>query len=402
MMSPTEARQLFLQSLSTKIPSVHRSELERLISPTMICPFEIEISESVLSQAKKFASSIFKLREATSYQKYFAANAVDTGNKSVMICYDFHLTEDGNLKLIEANTNAAFLGLGLVLNESRGIQNPISNFSYDSLFKMFETDFRLFQDKIKLTKTSTTNRSAKNPDAKIRRLAIVDDHPPQQRMYSEFLFFKSFFEARNIEVDVLDLAELDPLKYDLIYNRLADFHLMNPESAKLRQAYVNMDVCVSPNPLDYALLADKHRMIDWMTADLKQFGLSDEDALNIQSKIPGAKAFFENDLEEIWANRKNLFFKPTRSYGSKQTYRGAKISRKTFDEIKNADFIAQDYIPASEIQIQLEGTLMKLKYDLRFYVYQDKVQHVLARVYQGQVTNLQTPFGGFAPIKIKT
>jgi len=39
------------------------------------------------------------------------------------------------------------------------------------------------------------------------------------------------------------------------------------------------------------------------------------------------------------------------------------------------------------------------KYDLRFFAYADRVQHVVARVYQGQVTNFATPLGGFARVQ---
>ena len=40
------------------------------------------------------------------------------------------------------------------------------------------------------------------------------------------------------------------------------------------------------------------------------------------------------------------------------------------------------------------------KFDLRFYVYRDALQLMVARVYQGQVTNLRTPGGGFAAVRV--
>ena len=39
-----------------------------------------------------------------------------------------------------------------------------------------------------------------------------------------------------------------------------------------------------------------------------------------------------------------------------------------------------------------------LKFDLREYVYNGRVQSVAARMYQGQTTNFRTPGGGFAPV----
>ena len=39
-----------------------------------------------------------------------------------------------------------------------------------------------------------------------------------------------------------------------------------------------------------------------------------------------------------------------------------------------------------------------LKFDLRCYAYDGRVQFTAARLYQGQTTNFRTPGGGFAPV----
>ena len=39
-----------------------------------------------------------------------------------------------------------------------------------------------------------------------------------------------------------------------------------------------------------------------------------------------------------------------------------------------------------------------LKFDIRLYTYDGKVQWTAARLYQGQTTNFRTPGGGFAPV----
>ena len=41
-----------------------------------------------------------------------------------------------------------------------------------------------------------------------------------------------------------------------------------------------------------------------------------------------------------------------------------------------------------------------LKFDVRAYVYNGQIQHVVARVYNGQTTNMSTPGGGFAPVAV--
>jgi hypothetical protein len=90
-----------------------------------------------------------------------------------------------------------------------------------------------------------------------------------------------------------------------------------------------------------------------------------------------------------------------RSFGSKQSYRGGTISRKMFDEIIHQGFIAQEFVPAPEMEFEAPEGKLSLKYDLRFYAYQDQLQGVIARLYQGQTTNLRTTHGGFAPVIFK-
>jgi hypothetical protein len=49
----------------------------------------------------------------------------------------------------------------------------------------------------------------------------------------------------------------------------------------------------------------------------------------------------------------------------------------------------------------MEGTEpQSLKYDVRCYVYDGRIQLVAARLYQGQTTNFRTPGGGFALVRV--
>jgi hypothetical protein len=97
-----------------------------------------------------------------------------------------------------------------------------------------------------------------------------------------------------------------------------------------------------------------------------------------------------SDHEELWGQRKKLFFKPAQMYGGKAVYRGSSISRRVFLEMLERDYIAQEFRPPGEWH--------GWKYDLRFYVYKDRIQQVCARLYQGQVTGFSTPGGGLARV----
>lgn len=48
--------------------------------------------------------------------------------------------------------------------------------------------------------------------------------------------------------------------------------------------------------------------------------------------------------------------------------------------------------------VRTGGGESMLKYDIRNYVYDGRVQSMAARLYSGQTTNFRTPGGGFAPV----
>ena len=172
-----------------------------------------------------------------------------------------------------------------------------------------------------------------------------------------------------------------------MYNRYTDFYLQQKVSAGLKNLF-NEKLNFSPNPYEYFLLADKQRLLDWnlQTEIAKPSSLLKIYDLGIEAK------------DKIWTERKNLFIKPKNSYGSKQAYRAASISRKTFEQVCNSGFIAQQFSTPSEVEVMIEDKPQKFKYDLRCYAYQDQLQLIIARLYQGQTTNLKTPGGGFAAV----
>jgi hypothetical protein len=103
----------------------------------------------------------------------------------------------------------------------------------------------------------------------------------------------------------------------------------------------------------------------------------------------------------LWAERKQWFFKPSSGYGSKGAYRGANITRRVFGEIMHGDYVAQKLAQPGERTVSVNNAeAVTLKYDVRCYVYNEQVQLVAARLYQGQTTNFRTPGGGFALVRV--
>ena len=104
------------------------------------------------------------------------------------------------------------------------------------------------------------------------------------------------------------------------------------------------------------------------------------------------------DAEALWRDRRRLFFKPGRGFGSGGAYRGEKLTRRVFAEILDGDYVAQALVPPGERLGRDDSGAPILKVDLRNYVYDGEVVLIAARLYQGQTTNFRTPGGGFAPV----
>jgi hypothetical protein len=100
----------------------------------------------------------------------------------------------------------------------------------------------------------------------------------------------------------------------------------------------------------------------------------------------------------LWANRRHLFFKPNAGYGGRAAYRGDKITKRVWEDVLAGDYIAQEIIAPGERVSGTPETPEHMKFDIRQYTYDGKVQWTAARLYQGQTTNFRTPGGGFAPV----
>lgn len=377
----------FIAQLTKSFPGLNKEQLESIVAENLLSPFHVELPKSVLTQAQQIVSTFFALREKDSYQQHYKDLAAfkgfkDPGNKSIMMSYDFHLDENQQLKLIEVNTNASFLALGHEMYKTMELPLPVTDFSWDEVRNDILNEMKL------------QGQTVQNP----LRVAITDEKPSEQRLFAEFLVYNELFKSWGWDSRILDYREIfngfDP---QFIYNRYTDFFLSEESSQVLKDKFVAGEVCLSPNPYEYLLLADKQRIIEWSQPGFfESHGLTDEQIQTLRNAVPSSHDLTAENAEEMWAARKKLFFKPKNAYGSKQSYRGHSMSRKAFDELIGSPIIAMEYVPAPEVSFQTPDGEQKFKYDLRCYAYQGRLQLVLARIYQGQVTNLRTPYGGFA------
>lgn len=382
----------FIRQLKGSFPGLQSHPLEDLVADNLISPFTVELPQSVLQQAQAAVSLLFSLRERTSYLEHYKnliaeKGLTDPGNKSIMMSYDFHVAANNDLKLIEVNTNAAFLALGHQMYAMKKHPLPVADFNLDEIKDCILQELHL---------------QGKVPPQPLK-ISIMDEEPQAQRLFIEFLVFNELFKSWGWDSRIEDYRDLfKNFIPDFIYNRYTDFYLTNESSQTLRTKFVNKEVCLSPNPFEYLLLADKQRMIDWVQPGfLENHGFTGKDLELLKTIIPRADDLNTMSIDEIWKQRKSLFFKPKNAFGSKLSYKGASISRKAFDEVFKSDMIAQELVPAPEQIFETPEGAQSFKYDLRCYAYQGRLQLIVARLYQGQVTNLRTPYGGFATTLFK-
>ena len=304
--------------------------------------------------------------------------------------YDFHLNSDG-AHLIEINSNAggAFLNALLSKSQSASTENLTQKF-----VSMFRHEWQLARG-----------------ETSLNCIAIVDEHPQSQYLYPEFLLAKEAFESAGIACVIADPSELTPTPngltvagqhIDLIYNRLTDFDLQ--QHPHLLNTWQNNQLVLTPNPAHYQRYADKRKLAQLSDADwLKNASVSPAHIAVLLNGVPPTKIVEAADAERWWAERKQWFFKPISGYGSKGAYRGDKLTKRVFEEILQAEYVAQRLAPPGECSVQLDGNseTQNLKFDLRCYVYAGEVQLMAARLYQGQTTNFRTLGGGFGLVKIE-
>jgi hypothetical protein len=324
------------------------------------------------------------------------------GPAGAFMGYDFHLGPQGP-RLIEINTNAGGALLTAALARAQRSCCEAMNWAFtpkaelqtreQTFVDMFVSEWRLQRD-----------------DATMGSIAIVDDAPATQYLAPEFELLQQLFRRHGLAAGIADPKELEwregklwhqGAAVDMVYNRLTDFYLAEPGHHALRDAYAAGAVVLTPHPRAHALYADKRNLVALSDdALLAEWGVAETDRDLLKATVPRTRMVTAECTDELWAGRRQLFFKPVAGYGGKAAYRGDKLTRRVWQEIQAGDFVAQALVAPGERLIEVDGVQSDLKFDVRAYTYDGKVQLLAARMYAGQTTNFRTPGGGFAPVVV--
>ncbi len=377
----------FLQSCDDTLKGSTEIFQHTQYSPLLVSGQIIDINIEAFDKIRRFIEVTERLIVHSEYASWVGGrSSFPLSNKSpaqsLFSSYDFHVTGD-QVKLIEINTAASGCTSLHLLRRFQQV-SPLPGLPED----MWEFIREMF-----------LHEAGLSPSTSKMHVAIVDEKPSQQRAYYEFLVFQKLFESWGWTAEIVDVAELklSPSTFDLIYNRCTDFYLQDPASLQLKTIYENNLPIVSPHPYRYFLSADKARHQDLRDSQLhNRVGLSEGDSTLLQSVIPESWSMSDLTADELWKNRKHLFFKPKHSYGAKAVYNGASISHKMFESLDTNEYLAQEFVEPDKLETE-HGSF---KYDLRFYTYGSQIFCAGCRLYQGQATNFKVLGGGFAPLRL--
>ena len=382
-------------------PAFNFEQLES--KPNLLSNVLVFLSSDDITQMRGIVEAIEAAAQLPAYRNAVLAWAPesarrDFGPLGAFMGYDFHLDDSGP-RLIEVNTNAGGAFINALLAKA---QKACCNEIERGIIAMQAEDFD-----IKALNVFTAEWRLQRGTAAPRRVAIIDDQPKEQYLYPEFILARQLLRKHDIEAVIGDASALtyeagklilNGQEFDLVYNRLVDFSLAEPHHVALAAAYREGAVVVTPNPHNHAIYAAKRNLA--LLSDqtwLKSAGLSD--ALRTRlAGIPKTTLVTPENLDAMWADRKNMFFKPLSGHGGKAVYRGDKVTKGVWSDIAAGGYVAQAFAAPGQRMIKLDGAAVERKMDIRLYTYAGQVLLTAARLYQGQTTNFRTAGGGFAPV----
>lgn len=390
---------LVMREISSDFPAL-RTQWQH---ETLFAATSVFLSEQDMDLMTGLISSVEQLVQTPVYHQAIANRdplsppIQDPFTPGVMMGYDFHLTPSGPA-LIEINTNAG----GAFLADSLYGTHSVSASACPTIpSRLMSASAEVFAEAFR-AEWHAAGRTG-NP----AQIAIVDSNPEAEFLLVDMQLAQIALQALGAMVHIVPADQLrfvsGELVYqdhviDFVYNRLTDFPLKAPEHEAIRQAWRSGAAVVSPSPDHHRLYADKRNLSLFRDIALHQHaGLVSPVSEQLLASIPNTVTLTQENADELWATRKQWYFKPATAFGSRAVYSGRKITRKKWAEIlANPPYVAQALVPPATRLVSTGAR--PLKYDLRLYCYAGEVQLAVARLYDGQTTNFRTAGGGFAAI----
>lgn len=376
----------------------------------MVSGSVVFVDRSHVSSMDRTIALITRAIRSRAFEARLAATAPAIAHRPAaaeggVLGFDFHLGQ-AEPQLVEINTNPGGLLVGL---EMARAASACCECLVEPLQLMAAGDPPLDRLDTLVVEAFRSEFARARAHGELRTIAIVDDDPSGQYLYPEFLLYQRLLEQAGHRVLIADVSALsvrdgslvhDGTALDLVYNRCTDFYLDDPRHAALRTAYEQDLAVVTPHPAAHARWSDKRILAALRDPRLLEAaGLDSREVDHLQGTIPPTEIVDPTDATDLWTRRKTLFFKPIDGFGGKATYRGDKLTHKSFQHVLAHRYVAQAIVPTNSRRVPLaEGDEAELRVDVRNFAVAGRTWLRAARLYRGQTTNFRTPGGGFAPV----
>jgi hypothetical protein len=252
--------------------------------PHLFSSSTVFVSAEHVQRMARLVAAVERVVALPAYREHVLAWAPSSARHrcaapGVFLGYDFHLGASGP-QLIEINTNAGGGLLNALLARAQKaccddvealLPGDLGSETPEQLFlDMFRAEWHAFVAAIATKVGAGGTANGVSCGDVPTRIAIVDEAPPTQYLYPEFVLFRRLFERAGIEAVICDpqaLAFRDGAlwhggsRIDLVYNRLTDFALEAPANAALREAWLSDAALITPHPQAHALYADKRNLV---------------------------------------------------------------------------------------------------------------------------------------------
>lgn len=364
----------------------------------LFSPHALFVDRGALDAMGSVAAAVFRVARHPRYVEHVLRHAPeiarhDPGSSGGVLGLDFHLTVEGP-RLIEINTNPGGLLLNAFLLDAVQSCAPAT-------WAPWATGVAAREASVSAWLEDMRRQLGRMP----RRMAIVDVTPREQFLYPEFQLYRQAFQVRGIDTVIRAPEEFIHDRHglrdadgpvDAIYNRLTDFVLREPACQPLAAAYLAGSIALTPHPRAHAVYADKRNLAVLDDPQLlMSYGIDASTTHLLAKAIPSTVELTAENCDALWAARDHYFFKPASGYGSRGSYRGDKVTRRTWEAMASAAYVAQAFAPPS---VRIPHADVTLKADVRCFASETGTLLFAARLYQGQTTNMRTARGGFAAV----
>ena len=288
--------------------------------------------------------------------------------------WDFHLPPEGPWQVIEFNDNGSGLLFAGLINESfHDLLEPARRAALESPPTAADLGRRIKQ----MVRREAEEFFGTFPEG----LFLILDEPEaleRGKFGAEMDMLRELFREEGWPSEVGSTAGLrwdgerlrhggEPVSF--IVNRSTDFFLEKETTRPLREAFMDGDVYVAPNPFTYGTRSDK-RLLEFLSLPSwdRELGIDAGEREVLSRHIPDTHLLRPENLEDIVENRDRFVFKPIRSHASRGFLPSARVGRSRLQRLvrRGEGYVAQRKVGRPRIHLDGDSYVWA---DLRVWAY---------------------------------